>query len=354
MAVNDGFRFEPFEPCWVSTSEWSHFDAFHAVELALARGFLSRSADVPALSRHSSPVASESTLSRRQRAKADWYCAKFLSIYRSRSFLRPYRSRLLKADGRLRRFISNSFSLRRSILQRAARLTPLRRHRRAFERANTRFHDFFSSFWSRVADLVVQSWCDAPVINFTLPLSDDDRALARKWRTDDSPDEDDRLYNARRAEISANHYYRGLGYSVVDVALQQLHSVEEGDWRTHDLEVSGRPVDVKNLRGDPGRRGVFGYRVTPPVSPMKIRPNGPAAGKVAHANLRSPHTLSGRAPRRFRCERGIHHGLPPAGLSKASRARSERDVASGGEASVLPWVWRPAPGAADARGAGRR
>ena len=252
--------FEPFEPCWISTSEWSHFDAFHAVDLALDRGFLS---EIPALSHHSSLVVSESTLSRRQRAKADWYCAKFLSIYRSRSFLRPYRSRLLKADGRLRDFISNSFSLRR----------------RAFERANTRFHNFFSSFWSRVAGLVVQNWCDAPTINFALLLSDDDRALARKWRTDDSPDEDDRVYNARRAELSASSYYRGLRYSVVDVSLQQLHSVEDGDWRTHDLEVSGRPVDVKNLRGDPGRRGF----IVPPH--QKTRRRGTVVERVVICGL---------------------------------------------------------------------
>ena len=68
-----------------------------------------------------------------------------------------------------------------------------------------------------------------------------------------------------------------------------------------------------------------------------MRPNGPAAGKVAYGNLRSPHALSGRAPRRFRCVRGTHHGLPRPDCQGRRTRSAGADVASGGEAPVLPW-----------------
>lgn len=56
-----------------------------------------------------------------------------------------------------------------------------------------------------------------------------------------------RLYSARTAEHAAVSYYSQLRFVVEDVSIHQVTG-ESHRWKTHDLEVDGRPIDVKNSR----------------------------------------------------------------------------------------------------------
>ena len=56
-----------------------------------------------------------------------------------------------------------------------------------------------------------------------------------------------RLWSARTAELAAYSYYGEMGADVADVALTQLDP-ESQNWKTHDLQVDGRVIDVKSAR----------------------------------------------------------------------------------------------------------
>lgn len=55
-----------------------------------------------------------------------------------------------------------------------------------------------------------------------------------------------RLVSARAAELFLINGFRKLGFDVIDVSIGQLSKGRS--WRTHDIEVSGHSVDVKNAR----------------------------------------------------------------------------------------------------------
>lgn len=58
-----------------------------------------------------------------------------------------------------------------------------------------------------------------------------------------------RLMSARVAELTAIRYYNALGHNVEDISITQQNSAPiDQRWKTYDLLVDGRPVDVKNAR----------------------------------------------------------------------------------------------------------
>ena len=106
-----------------------------------------------------------------------------------------------------------------------------------------------------------------PKVNacFPLPkLNEDDIQLVEKWYpsqekldgrslidviNDDPKDWDSgRLLSARSAEKIAICFYRHYGKKVKDISITQLNENNNSDWRDYDLNVDGRPIDVKNSR----------------------------------------------------------------------------------------------------------
>ncbi|HML20948.1 MAG TPA: hypothetical protein PKD09_04825 [Aggregatilinea sp.] len=57
-----------------------------------------------------------------------------------------------------------------------------------------------------------------------------------------------RLLSARSAEKAAATFLRNYGFTVEDIAIKQLREPQTLGWRTHDLEIDGFPIDVKNSR----------------------------------------------------------------------------------------------------------
>ena len=91
---------------------------------------------------------------------------------------------------------------------------------------------------------------DGPPVEFSLELGTRDRRLIDRWSSSDGEEEQERLSSARHAEKAVDAYYRQLGHSVEDVSIQQLDdaALEDSGWKTHDLLVDERPLDVKNVR----------------------------------------------------------------------------------------------------------
>lgn len=56
-----------------------------------------------------------------------------------------------------------------------------------------------------------------------------------------------RIISARSAELVVMQWYREVGQTVEDVSIAQLQLRAKG-WRSHDMAVDGRPIDVKNAR----------------------------------------------------------------------------------------------------------
>lgn len=87
-------------------------------------------------------------------------------------------------------------------------------------------------------------------------LTEEDRILAGQWAQSERDKEGyglAKMLSARAAEKIAKRFYENLGHADVrDVSITQLNQLEK-DWVTHDLEVDGRPVDVKNSRNPSGR-----------------------------------------------------------------------------------------------------
>lgn len=96
----------------------------------------------------------------------------------------------------------------------------------------------------------------------------------RKWREDKEDSEEQRrksektrgyilarMISARAAEKVTLRFYDRLGFTVRDVSITQLDPLEQ-DWVTHDLELDGRPVDVKNARRPSTRAGYSEHAVS--------------------------------------------------------------------------------------------
>ncbi len=56
-----------------------------------------------------------------------------------------------------------------------------------------------------------------------------------------------RLWSARSAEIVAISFLSDLGKQTTDVSIRQLDTNSD-DWKTHDVDADGDPIDVKNAR----------------------------------------------------------------------------------------------------------
>ena len=61
-------------------------------------------------------------------------------------------------------------------------------------------------------------------------------------------DDQELLFHARSAEVAALRYYENVSTSVVDTSVLQAEEPEDERWKTHDIEVSGQALDVKNAR----------------------------------------------------------------------------------------------------------
>lgn len=71
-----------------------------------------------------------------------------------------------------------------------------------------------------------------------------------------------RLLSARCAELAAASFYRKLGLSVIDVSITQLEG-QGDDWKTHDITVDGRPIDIKNARQSFSNRSRYSEYLVP-------------------------------------------------------------------------------------------
>lgn len=90
-----------------------------------------------------------------------------------------------------------------------------------------------------------------PATLFYSDLNDDDRTLASKWGSQNSPPwEIARMLSARAAEKVAIQVYQELGYEVIDTSIEQIKGdPQKNSWKTHDLYLNDCiPVDVKNSR----------------------------------------------------------------------------------------------------------
>ena len=73
----------------------------------------------------------------------------------------------------------------------------------------------------------------------------DFRSIIENYATDEDLA---RLLSARSAEKIATEFYRNYGKKVRDISITQTDETAQSDWKSCDLDVDGRPVDVKNSR----------------------------------------------------------------------------------------------------------
>ena len=119
--------------------------------------------------------------------------------------------------------------------------------------------------WHRLSDLSEKVMNPRVDAHFPLPkLNEDDIQLVEKWYPsqekldgrslidviNDDPKgwDSGRLLSARSAEKIAICFYRHYGKKVKDISITQLDENNNSDWRDYDLNVDGRPIDVKNSR----------------------------------------------------------------------------------------------------------
>ena len=119
--------------------------------------------------------------------------------------------------------------------------------------------------WRRFSNLSEKAMNTELNVCFPLPkLKEDDIRIVEEWYpsqekldgrslidviNDDPKDWDSgRLLSARSAEKIAICFYRHYGKKVKDISITQLDENDNSDWRDYDLNVDGRPIDVKNSR----------------------------------------------------------------------------------------------------------
>ena len=66
-----------------------------------------------------------------------------------------------------------------------------------------------------------------------------------------------RLLSARSAEKVAAEFYGNYGKTVRDISVTQIEEKPQSDWRIHDVDVEGVPVDVKNSRAYKNRENRY-------------------------------------------------------------------------------------------------
>ena len=92
-----------------------------------------------------------------------------------------------------------------------------------------------------------------PRVEFAVTLGPPDELLAERWALDSRADYD-RCVAARCGELGALQYFRETGRTVRDISITQLADNPGSVWRSHDIEVERRFIDVKNRRRVPGRQ----------------------------------------------------------------------------------------------------
>ncbi len=84
-----------------------------------------------------------------------------------------------------------------------------------------------------------------PEVSFRVRLNDKDKRLVRTWPP---VDDQERLLHARSAEVAALRYYENVSPNVLDTSVLQVEEPEDERWRTHDIQIDGQALDVKNAR----------------------------------------------------------------------------------------------------------
>ena len=110
------------------------------------------------------------------------------------------------------------------------------------------FQDRTRRAWSKAipSKIISRIKESSPGVWYECELDQLDHELIACWRT--TLKDGKRLEWARRGEKAALLYYRtGLRRVAEDISIQQLDSLAT-EWKTHDLRVDGRPLDVKNVR----------------------------------------------------------------------------------------------------------
>ena len=119
----------------------------------------------------------------------------------------------------------------------------------------------FKELREPIGDSVVR-WLKkvTPDVDFNCSLSGEDRRLICCWSNRSKYSKIpqsivDRLESARKSELASIEYYRQLGSEVRDISIGQLvgNLTIPNEWKTHDLLVDGRPLDVKSTRRFYGR-----------------------------------------------------------------------------------------------------
>lgn len=148
---------------------------------------------------------------------------------------------------------------------------------------------------------VLNIHADLPHITFPVPeLSRDDFQLCSLWGNyvdyTNEPIRDRRslgvaiglprsakLMSARAAELIVKSYYQELGHIVEDISIRQIVNTDVG-WMTHDLNVDGKPVDVKNARRSLSSKNSY--------SEFFVRKLKEVASQDAHSEVTITGTLS--------------------------------------------------------------
>jgi len=127
--------------------------------------------------------------------------------------------------------------------------------------------------------------------NITLPSSSSREKLI--W---DRLSEMDRyrqcqLLSARTAELVMQNYYGALGFKVVDISLQQISQASD-DWKSFDLMVGERCIDVKNARESLNGQGHFVEHCIPKFKQERNTGNHVVIAGVLSTYLRDPVVYS--------------------------------------------------------------
>ena len=150
-------------------------------------------------------------------------------------------------QGRIRRAVLSHSSKRLKVLdqrtKRAGRWIVEKRQKRLAEIQERTRRAWGSTIPSKIVSRVKDSF---PGVWYQCELDPLDCEWVARWKP--SADDRKRLEWARRGEKAALLYYRtGLRRHAVDISIQQLDGLTT-EWKSHDLQVDGRPLDVKNVR----------------------------------------------------------------------------------------------------------
>lgn len=154
--------------------------------------------------------------------------------------------------------VSLALKTTQNLERRNERLLALRRRmvfamRGALEKRRAQVSDFelrIRDRWTFVPEQIIRRLeARTPDVRFACELRSKDYELIQEWNNGEPlRDKRDMLEWARRGEKAAVRYYKNARRSVRDVSVQQLLEGSDDEWRSHDLNVDDRHLDVKNIR----------------------------------------------------------------------------------------------------------